>query len=84
MGKNRTIRRVAVAAAGGATVATGLVLVPLPGPGWLIVGGGLAILGTEFPAARRLLDGAKERVRSFLAGEPADREVEGDEEAASG
>ncbi|SMQ71325.1 TIGR02611 family protein [Agreia sp. VKM Ac-1783] len=39
----------------GATVAVvGLILVPLPGPGWLIVFLGIAILGTEFPAAHRL------------------------------
>jgi uncharacterized protein (TIGR02611 family) len=31
----------------------GLVLVPLPGPGWLIVFLGIAILGTEFPTAHR-------------------------------
>ncbi len=32
----------------------GVRLVPLPGPGWLIVFLGLAILGTEFAWARRL------------------------------
>ena len=36
-------------------VAIGLILVPLPGPGWLIVFVGLTILGTEFHWARRLL-----------------------------
>ena len=34
----------------------GLVLVPLPGPGWLIVLAGLAVLASEFAPARRLLD----------------------------
>jgi uncharacterized protein (TIGR02611 family) len=33
----------------------GLLLVPLPGPGWLVVFGGLALLATEFEPARRLL-----------------------------
>lgn len=37
-------------------VVGGLVLVPLPGPGWLIVFLGLGIWGTEFAWARRLLD----------------------------
>ncbi|MCI2238968.1 hypothetical protein MO973_29640 [Paenibacillus sp. TRM 82003] len=32
----------------------GLVMVPLPGPGWLVVFLGLAILGTEFATARRV------------------------------
>ncbi len=34
----------------------GLLLVPLPGPGWLIVLAGLAVLASEFTPARRLLD----------------------------
>ncbi|HYI33362.1 MAG TPA: TIGR02611 family protein [Glaciibacter sp.] len=39
----------------GLTVALiGLLLVPLPGPGWLIVFLGIAILGTEFPAAHKV------------------------------
>lgn len=33
----------------------GLVLIPYPGPGWLVVFGGLAILGTEFEFASKLL-----------------------------
>lgn len=33
----------------------GLVMVPYPGPGWLTVFAGLAILAHEFPWARRLL-----------------------------
>lgn len=33
----------------------GLILVPLPGPGWLIVFIGLTLLGTEYHWARRLL-----------------------------
>lgn len=38
----------------GSTIAViGLLLVPLPGPGWLVVFLGAAILGTEFPAAKR-------------------------------
>ena len=34
----------------------GLVRVPVPGPGWLIVFAGLALLATEFDPARRLLE----------------------------
>ena len=47
--------KVTVAVVGGALVVLGLVLVPLPGPGWAIVFGGLAILAIEFVWARRLM-----------------------------
>ncbi|HTF50226.1 MAG TPA: TIGR02611 family protein [Pseudonocardia sp.] len=55
----RVLWRVGVAVIGGAVVITGLILVPYPGPGWLIVFGGLAILATEFEWARRLLHYAR-------------------------
>ena len=58
----RSGKRVAVAIGGFGTVIIGLILVPLPGPGWLIVFGGLALLATEFVWAERLLTFAKERV----------------------
>lgn len=48
-------RRVVIAIAGGLVVLIGLILVPYPGPGWLIVFAGLAILATEFAFAARLL-----------------------------
>jgi uncharacterized protein (TIGR02611 family) len=50
----RVAYKVGVALAGILVVAVGLVLVPLPGPGWLIVFVGVAVLGTEFPAAHRV------------------------------
>jgi uncharacterized protein (TIGR02611 family) len=40
---------------GAAVVALGLVLIPFPGPGWLVVLAGLAILSLEFVWAERLL-----------------------------
>lgn len=43
----------------------GLVLVPLPGPGWLIVFLGLAVLGTEFHWARRLSRWAQRTLDRF-------------------
>ena len=45
--------RIAVGIIGGAIVIGGLGLIPLPGPGWLIVFLGLAILATEFAWAER-------------------------------
>ena len=43
----------------------GLALVPLPGPGWLIVIAGIAIWSSEFERAARLLDFVKDRVRAW-------------------
>ena len=45
--------RLAVGVVGTAIALLGLALVPLPGPGWLIVLVGLAVLGSEFHWARR-------------------------------
>src|SRR5436190_20276596 len=58
----RNAKRVAVTIAGFAVVIVGLILVPLPGPGWLIVFAGLAILATEYVWAQRLLNYAKTKV----------------------
>lgn len=58
----RNAKRVAVTIAGFTVVIVGLILVPLPGPGWLIVFAGLAILATEYVWAQRLLNFAKSKV----------------------
>lgn len=47
--------RVIITVFGGLIVIVGLILVPLPGPGWLIVFIGLTVLGSEYHWARRLL-----------------------------
>lgn len=47
--------RLIIGLVGALVVGLGLVLVPLPGPGWAIVILGLAILAIEFIWARRLL-----------------------------
>ena len=52
---------------GGAIAVGGLLLVPLPGPGWLVVFLGLAILGTEFAWAKRLAEFTKRRLARFLS-----------------
>lgn len=43
----------------------GLVLLPLPGPGWLIIFLGLGILASEFAWARRLLTFVRGKVRGW-------------------
>lgn len=50
-----TVYKVLVTTLGCLIVIIGLILVPLPGPGWLIVFIGLTLLGTEYHWARRLL-----------------------------
>ncbi len=52
----RTGYKVVVTLVGGSIVLTGIALLVLPGPGWLLIFLGLGILGTEFPAVRRLTD----------------------------
>ena len=54
-----------IAVVGGSVVVGGLLLVPLPGPGWLIVILGLAVLASEFAWARALLDFVKRTLSSW-------------------
>ena len=60
MEDRRTVERMAskvrVGAAGFGTVALGVVLLPLPGPGSIVILTGLTVLGKEFPSAKRLAD----------------------------
>ncbi len=55
----RRLKRIAIGVTGGAVLIVGIIAIPYPGPGWLIVFTGLAILATEFAWARRVLDIAK-------------------------
>lgn len=58
----RIIRQTWVTIAGLGVILIGLVLLPLPGPGLLIIIAGLAILGTEFDWARRIMEPMKRRL----------------------
>lgn len=57
----RHTKRTFIAIAGGLVVLIGIVMIPYPGPGWLVVFAGLAILATEFAFAARVL----EKLRAF-------------------
>ena len=59
------IYRIIVGVLGLVIVVFGLILVPFPGPGWLIVFLGLAIWASEFEWAQRLLRIAKHTVREW-------------------
>ncbi len=45
----------------------GIIAIPYPGPGWLIVFAGLAILATEFAWAQRLLGYARGKYDAWAA-----------------
>lgn len=55
----RLTYKVVVTTVGVTVVLVGIALLVLPGPGWLMIFLGLGILGTEFPAVRRLTDRLK-------------------------
>ena len=59
--------RAGVATVGLTIIVTGLILVPLPGPGWLIVFLGVGVLASEFPWARRLHTWASAHLRRWNA-----------------
>lgn len=60
-------RKAGVAAAGGALVAVGAVLTPLPTPGGiLLAGAGLGVLSTEFECAKKALDSGKEKLVGLI------------------
>lgn len=50
------VRKPFVFMLGFAVVGTGIILLPLPGPGWVIIFAGFAILATEFEFAERVRD----------------------------
>jgi uncharacterized protein (TIGR02611 family) len=54
--------RVSITILGVAVIGLGVLLLPLPGPGWLIIFGGLGLLATEYSWASRLLRRARRLV----------------------
>ena len=52
-------KRVWIGVVGGIVLIAGIIMIPYPGPGWLVVFGGLAILAREFTWAERALQFAK-------------------------
>ncbi|MEM9160114.1 MAG: PGPGW domain-containing protein [Verrucomicrobiota bacterium] len=58
----KPIRKVAIFLIGMVLVALGVVLLPLPGPGTLVILGGLAVLSMEFEWAKRWMRKIKEKV----------------------
>ncbi|HEU4831021.1 MAG TPA: TIGR02611 family protein [Candidatus Saccharimonadales bacterium] len=61
----RHSKKVFIGIIGAIVTLVGLVMVPYPGPGWLIVFGGLAILATEFEFARKWLEYGREKYEAW-------------------
>lgn len=57
----RHTKRVLTAVLGGLVVFVGIVMIPYPGPGWLVVFAGFAILATEFEFAKSTLEWLKDK-----------------------
>ncbi|MDA3646841.1 TIGR02611 family protein [Saccharopolyspora indica] len=58
--------RVVIGVIGGAVLAAGILMIPYPGPGWLVVFAGLGILATEFHWAGRVNGFAKRHYRRWV------------------
>jgi uncharacterized protein (TIGR02611 family) len=63
----RTARKIVVAVVGGTVLALGIAMIVLPGPAIVVIPVGLAILGTEFVWARRLLRRFKSEAQRWTA-----------------
>ena len=59
------IYRIVVGIVGLIVVVVGLIMVPFPGPGWLVVFLGLAVWASEFEWARRLLRLARRTLKAW-------------------
>lgn len=63
----RRAKRIGVGIVGGLLLVVGIIAIPYPGPGWLIVFTALAILATEFVWAHRLLGYARGKYDAWEA-----------------
>lgn len=57
--------KVVIGVIGAVMVVGGLIMVPFPGPGWLVVFAGLAVLATEFHWAHKVLEFGKRTLRAW-------------------
>ncbi|WP_326821135.1 TIGR02611 family protein [Streptosporangium sp. NBC_01756] len=63
----RLTLKIVIGVLGAVLVTAGLIMVPFPGPGWLVVFAGLAVLATEFHWAHRLLAFGKQTLSAWTA-----------------
>lgn len=67
MNAKNKLKKIGVGIIGGIVLVVGVILIPYPGPGWLVVFAGLGILSTEFDWAKRLLSYAKGKYDAWEA-----------------
>jgi uncharacterized protein (TIGR02611 family) len=63
----RVLWRVAITIVGVVVIIAGIILLPLPGPGWVVIFAGLGLLATEYEWARRLLRSARTKAAQLAA-----------------
>ncbi len=63
MGHHSVVKTAVIAVLGGLLTLAGIALLVLPGPGFVLVAAGLAVLATRFPWARKPLDYAKDKAQ---------------------
>ncbi|MBI4427732.1 MAG: PGPGW domain-containing protein [Ignavibacteriales bacterium] len=63
----RKIRRFVVAVVGTTVLLVGIALIFLPGPAFILIPAGIAILAIEFPWAKRLIGRIREKAGSKTA-----------------
>jgi uncharacterized protein (TIGR02611 family) len=64
---NQRTKKIARTIGGGLVLLIGIIAIPYPGPGWLIVFAGLAILAKDYPAAQQVLDYARDKYDQWQA-----------------
>lgn len=57
----RRAKKFGITVGGGLLLIVGIIAIPYPGPGWLIVFAALGILAQEYPWAKKLLKFAKQK-----------------------
>jgi uncharacterized protein (TIGR02611 family) len=63
----RLARKIIVLVVGGSVVLFGVALIVLPGPAFIVIPAGLAILATEFVWARRILRRLRDRANQLIS-----------------
>ena len=65
--RGRISVKIAFGVLGALVIGTGILLLPLPGPGWLIILAGLGLLAMEFTWARRLLAFVRDQLKRWTS-----------------
>src|ERR687890_1573076 len=66
VGHHPTVKTTVIAVLGGLLTLAGIALLVLPGPGFVLVAAGLAVLATRFSWARKPLDYAKDKAEQGI------------------